>query len=117
MAAGEPMYGRNSATTRGNWPLAACSVIFSVSGSTTSYFSVLTRETADDALAGSAWRSQLNFTAWASNTVPSVNFTFGRIFIVHTMASLVVTEEASSGSTAPLVGSANTRASYTANSR
>src|SRR2546430_9151579 len=55
-----------------------------------------------DALAGSWMRSQLYFTAAASQGVPSLNFMLGCSLSVQTVASLEVSDSADDGLTAPL---------------
>src|SRR3954468_9568048 len=101
IAVGEPMNGM-SVTAPGNSAFLAFSVNFKVTGSTTSYDPIWpASEDRGDALAGSAMRSQLNFTAAASQLVPSLNFMLGWSLRFHTMASLDVSDSADSGLTTP----------------
>src|SRR5687768_4567826 len=91
MAVGDPTHGIWLPRILGNCPLGDASVIRRVVASTT--VSSLMRLAADrtgDASAGSLIRSKLNFTAAASRIVLSENFTLGRNFRSHTLASVDV---------------------------
>src|SRR5262245_4248593 len=89
--------------SRGNCPFTAGNVMFNVSGSATAVCQVLSRLlfVHGTAFASVFWivmqRSQLNFTAPASNVVPSENLTFGLIFSAHVLPSFVVIDSATSG--------------------
>src|SRR5436190_14062790 len=101
-AVGDPMNGI-SVTAPGNRAFLALRVIFSVTASSGSMLAICwARPDRGDALAGSWMRSQLNFTAAASQAVPSVNFMFGWSLRFHTTASLDVNDSADDGLTAPL---------------
>src|SRR5262249_55566712 len=102
-AVGDPMNARLRAMTRSNCALDFARTIWSVLASTGVIEAMaLTESACGDASFGSTWRSQLNFTASASNGVPSVNLRRSRSLRVQVTPSLDSMDSASEGTTLPL---------------
>src|SRR4051794_6732529 len=117
MAVGEAMYGMKVMAT-GNTAFLAFSTIESVRGSTTVMLPIrLACVALGDAIAGSCWRCQLNFTAAASYGVPSVNLMFGRSLSVQVIASEEVSDSAVCGTIWPVETSLYRIKSYTGAAR